>query len=70
MWLVRVPYHLDQRLDPFDLGVPADQEVTADLPPGDPWARMAVLYEQVAAAVGARVAVVASGDCTTSVASF
>ena len=66
MWLVSVPYHLDQRIDPFDLGVPADREVTADLPPGDPWARMAVLYEQVAAAVGDRAAVVASGDCTTS----
>jgi arginase len=67
MLLLSVPYHLDERLDPFDLGVPADAEVTAaDLPAGDPWHRMAVLYEQVAAAVGDRPAVVASGDCTTS----
>src|SRR3712207_4507470 len=65
MLLLTVPYHLDERLDRFDLGVPADREVTADLPPGDPEARMAVLYEQVAAAVGDRAAVVASGDCTT-----
>jgi arginase len=66
MLLMAVPYHLDERLDPFDLGVPADREVTADLPAGDPWTRMAALYEQVADAVGAGGAVVASGDCTTS----
>jgi arginase len=66
MLLLTVPYHLDERLHPFDLGVPADQVVTADLPPGDPWDRMAALYEQVAAAVGDRAVVVSSGDCTTS----
>jgi arginase len=66
MLLLSVPYHLDHRLDAFDLGVRADHEVTADLPDGDPWTRMAVLYEQVAAAVGGQAAVVASGDCTTS----
>ena len=66
MLLLTVPYHLDERLDSFDLGVRADQEVTADLPPGDPWDRMAALYEEVAAAVGDRTTVVASGDCTTS----
>src|SRR5215211_6789480 len=36
MVLLTVPYHLDERLDPFDLGVPADRELTADLPAGDP----------------------------------
>ncbi|WP_299960257.1 arginase family protein [uncultured Modestobacter sp.] len=66
MRLLSVPHHLDERLDPFDLGVPADAFVTADLPPGDLWARMAVLYEQVAGAIGAERVVVASGDCTTS----
>jgi arginase len=66
MLLLIVPYHLDERLHAFDLGVPADGVVTADQPPGDPWDRMAVLYEQVAAAVGDRTVVVASGDCTTS----
>lgn len=66
MELLAVPYHLDERLDPFDLGVPADREVTAELPAGDPWTRMAALYEQVADAVGGGVGVVvASGDCTT-----
>jgi arginase len=66
MRLVSVPFHLDERLDPFDLGVRADAVVDADPPPGDPWTRMAALYEQVATAVGAESAVVASGDCTTS----
>jgi arginase len=66
MRLLGVPFHLDERLADFDLGVPPDQEVTADLPPGDPWSRMAALYEQVARAVGGVPSVVASGDCTTS----
>ena len=66
MELLAVPYHLDERLDPFDLGVYHDREVTADLPAGDPWTRMAALYEQVAGAVGGGGVVVASGDCTTS----
>jgi arginase len=66
MLLLSVPFHLDERLDPFDLGVPADAEIAPDLPPGDPWTRMAALYEQVADAVGAGAVAVASGDCTTS----
>jgi arginase len=66
MRLLRVPFHLDEHLAEFDLGVPADADVTGDLPPGDPWTRMAALYEQVATAVGNGAVVVASGDCTTS----
>ena len=68
MRLLSVPFHLDERLDPFDLGEPADAEVTADLPPGGPWERMAALYERVATAVAAETGpvAVASGDCTTS----
>jgi arginase len=66
MRLLSVPFHLDERLAAFDLGVPADAEVTADLPPGHPWTRMAALYEQVAEAVGTGGVVVASGDCTTA----
>jgi arginase len=66
MRLLSVPFHLDEALDPFDLGAPADADITAELPPGDPWTRMAVLYEQVAEAVGSGPVVVASGDCTTS----
>ncbi len=63
-----VPYHLDERLPALTTGLPVDRELTADLPPGTPWERMAVLYERVArevAAAGARPLVV-SGDCTTS----
>lgn len=66
MRLLGVPFHLDERLDPFDLGVRSDAVVDADLPPGGPWTRMAALYEQVATAVGDQPVVVASGDCTTS----
>ena len=65
---VVVPYHLDQRLAGFDAGLPADIELSVDLPAGDPWQRMAVLYEQVADAVSQHwaPALVVSGDCTTS----
>ncbi|MGY1670877.1 arginase family protein [Geodermatophilus sp. SYSU D00710] len=63
-----VPYHLDERLPGRTTGFPVDRELTADLPSGTPWQRMAVLYEQVAREVaGARApALVVSGDCTTS----
>ena len=40
--------------------------VTADLPPGDPWERLAFLYSRVAHAVAGGPAVVESGDCTTA----
>ncbi len=65
---VAVPYHLDERLDPFDIGVPVDHEITAHLPEGTPWQRMAVLYEQVAQTVSGLDSppLVVSGDCTTS----
>ena len=66
MSLLSVPFHLDERLGSFDVGVPADAQIAPDLPTGDPWGRMAVLYEQVADAVGDGPLVVASGDCTTS----
>ena len=66
MSLLTVPFHLDERLVPFDIGVPADTEITAELPAGDPWTSMAALYERVAAAVGTEPVAVASGDCTTS----
>jgi arginase len=64
-----VPYHLDERLDDFEVGVEVDRVVTADLPSGvGPWQRMAVLYEQVAHEVAAAqgIPLVVSGDCTTS----
>jgi len=69
MVTVAVPYHLDERLAAFDLGVPVDHEVTVELPAGDAWHRMSALYEQVARVVLSyrdRVPVVVSGDCTTS----
>lgn len=68
MHTIAVPYHLDDRLDPFDLAVPVDREVTVELAPGGPWQRMATLYEQVATVVAAAPAppTVVSGDCTTS----
>lgn len=68
MATVAVPYHLDERLVGFAPGVPVDHEVAVALPPGDPWQRMAVLYEQVAVEVSGQdaAALVVSGDCTTS----
>lgn len=65
---VAVPYHLDDRLEGFNAGVPVDREVTVDLPPGGRWTRMAALYEQVANAVAGASppTLVISGDCTTS----
>ncbi len=68
MSILAVPYHLDERLDGFETGLPADRQVTAALPATGPWQRMAVLYEQVADAVAEQPdrPVVISGDCTTS----
>lgn len=69
--LVVVPYHLDERLDPFAVGAPVDREVVADLPAdAGTWERLAVLYDRVAAVVAEAVTTptVVSGDCTTSLA--
>ena len=64
-----MPYHLDERLADLDWPAEADHVVTVDLPDGDPWVRMAALYDRVARLV-ARVPTptVLSGDCTTSLA--
>jgi arginase len=69
--VIAVPFHLDEHLPDLELPLTADRTIAPDLPPGAPWERMAVLYEQVADAVAAearagRVPVVVSGDCTTS----
>jgi arginase len=71
MTVITVPFHLDEHLPNMELPLAADRTITVDLPPGPPWERMAVLYEEVAAAVATevragRVPVVVSGDCTTS----
>ena len=69
--VIAVPFHLDEPLPDLELPLPAERTIAPALPPGTPWERMAVLYEQVADAVAAdvgagRVPVVASGDCTTA----
>jgi hypothetical protein len=54
--VISVPYHLDERIDAFDPGVPVDQEIVVELPSARPWERMAALYEQVACAVAGQSA--------------
>ncbi|HEY0999154.1 MAG TPA: arginase family protein, partial [Streptosporangiaceae bacterium] len=71
MTVIAVPYHLDEYLPDLDLPCQPDEVVTARFPPGDPWERLAVLYEEVARAVAADAGfggcpVVMSGDCNTS----
>jgi arginase len=71
MTIISVPYHLDEYLPDLDLPLEPDEVVTAQFPPGDPWERMAVLYDVVAGAVAADAGfggcpVVMSGDCNTS----
>ncbi|WP_232831995.1 arginase family protein [Nocardiopsis sp. FIRDI 009] len=69
MTILRVPYHLDEYLP--DLRPPLPEEavtVTADLPDGHVWTRMAALHEVVAEHVAdhvraGRVPTVLSGDC-------
>lgn len=67
-----VPYHLDEYLPALDTPVAPDITVLAELEAGDPWQRMAQLYEEVATRIasvlraGGRPAVV-SGDCTTAI---
>jgi arginase len=68
-----VPYHLDEHLPSLDVPYEPDRSVTADLPDGSPWQRMAALYGDVADVVAEDVRaggrpVVMSGDCTTSLA--
>jgi arginase len=66
-----VSYHLDEHLPDLDLPLAAAEVIAADLTPGDPWRRMAVLYGELADAVAGVVAsgavpLVQSGDCTTA----
>jgi arginase len=66
-----VPYHLDERLVGLEADLPAEPDavITAQLPDGDIWARLAALYDNVADAVAATdEPVVVSGDCTVSLA--
>ena len=71
MTVLRVPYHLDEYLPGLDLPLESTQTITAELPAGDTWTRLTVLYRRVADAVAraagdGRRPVVLSGDCTTS----
>ena len=71
MVTLRVPYHLDEYLPDLDFPLGKATVVTADLPSGDTWARLAALYRQLAGAVSDAVRhghrpVVLSGDCTTA----
>jgi arginase len=78
MRAILVPFHLDEHLVDLDVPVPADltvMTVAPELPEGDTWSRMAVLYEGVAEAVAETARsgewpVVLSGDCTTSLATM
>jgi arginase len=73
--MILVPYHLDEPLYGLeaDLPGPPGRVVNAELPTGDIWTRLAALYDRAADAVAEEVAaggtpVVASGDCTVSLA--
>jgi len=67
--VLSVPFHLDEPLPAFVPPVPPDEVIAPDLPPGSPWERMAVLYAEVADALGRdELQVVLSGDCTTALA--
>jgi arginase len=66
---IEVPYHLDEYLPGLDFPLRAAETITAELPAGGTWDRLAVLYAKVADAVsrrGSSLAVVASGDCATA----
>jgi arginase len=70
--VIGVPYHLDEYLPDLDLTPDPAELITPELPDGETWSRLAVLYTAVARAVtrdradGGRPVVVASGDCLTA----
>jgi arginase len=69
--VIGVPYHLDEYLPDLDVTPGPAELITPELPAGDVWRRLEVLYAAVARAVtrsragGARPMVV-SGDCLTA----
>lgn len=69
--MLQIPYHLDEYQPDLDLLLSAQEIITADLPAGDTWARLAALHRLVADAVAGAAGdctcpVVVSGDCTTA----
>jgi arginase len=67
--VIGVPYHLDEYLPNLDLTPEPAELITPELPAGQIWPRLAVLYTAVARAVtrdradDGRLVVVACGDC-------
>ena len=51
MTVIGVPYHLDEYLPDFDFTPEPAELITPELPAGDIWPRLAVLYHAVARAV-------------------
>jgi arginase len=74
--LIFVPYHQDERLPDGTIPLPAQAGITTvapDLPDGDLWQRLGVLYDGVAEAVAGEASTgsmptVVSGDCLVSLA--
>ena len=75
MTVIAVPYHLDEHLPALDLPLMPDEVVTAEFPPGQPWERLAMLYDAVARTAATVLAntggrggrpVVLTGDCAIS----
>ena len=73
MTVIGVPYHLDEYLPDLDLTPDPAELIIPELPAGEIWSRLAVLYTAVARAVagagradGGRPVVVACGDCLTA----
>ena len=72
MTVIGVPYHLDEYLPGLDLTPEPAELITPELPAGDIWPRLAILYQDVARAVtrnradAGRPVVVACGDCLTA----
>ena len=72
MTVIGVPYHLDEYLSDLDLTPEPSELIIPELPPGEVWPRLAVLYDAVARAVtcgraeDGRPVVVACGDCLTA----
>ncbi len=72
MTVIGVPYHLDEYLPGLDLTPAPAELITPELPAGDTWSRLAVLFQAVARAVTSssvgddRPVFVTSGDCLTA----
>src|SRR4051812_19892084 len=69
--MILVPYHLDERLTGLENDLPEEPAaiVTAELPDGNVWERLAVLYDKAADRIAQEtLPVVVSGDCTVSLA--